>query len=122
VVGLSFARTPLLVLGAITLGAVLVLVLLSIPKLRWWERNGAREQPPVSDAGSRPVTADPAFRAAGQLPAFLPADAPDLKVPPAAPVPRAASVPGAPAPPEVTPPLEVTAPQPIARASGTIIP
>ena len=41
VVGLSILATPLLILAGITLIAVLVLVLLSIPRLRWWERDRA---------------------------------------------------------------------------------
>ena len=41
VVGLSIVKTPLAVLAGTTLAAVLVLVLLSIPKLRWWERRRA---------------------------------------------------------------------------------
>jgi len=43
VVLLSFVTTPLWVLAVITLVAVLVLVLLSIPKLRWWEHSGEHE-------------------------------------------------------------------------------
>src|SRR6185437_1412526 len=40
VVGLSIATAPLVVLAGVTLVAVLVLVLFSIPRLRWWERRG----------------------------------------------------------------------------------
>lgn len=39
VVGLSIVTAPLAVLAGTTLIAVLVLVLLSIPRLRWWERH-----------------------------------------------------------------------------------
>ncbi len=45
VVGLSIATVHLQVLVAITLAAVLVLVLLSIPKLRWWERRRPAPEP-----------------------------------------------------------------------------
>jgi hypothetical protein len=39
VVWLSIARTPLFELAVITVGAVLVLLLMSMPRLRWWERE-----------------------------------------------------------------------------------
>jgi UDP-GlcNAc:undecaprenyl-phosphate/decaprenyl-phosphate GlcNAc-1-phosphate transferase len=39
VVGLSIATAPLIVLAGTTLAAILVLVLLSIPRLRWWQRG-----------------------------------------------------------------------------------
>jgi UDP-GlcNAc:undecaprenyl-phosphate/decaprenyl-phosphate GlcNAc-1-phosphate transferase len=39
VVGLSIQKEPLIVLAGTTLVAVLVLVLFSIPRLRWWERR-----------------------------------------------------------------------------------
>ena len=39
VVWFSTARTPLFVFGMITLGAVLALLLMSMPRLRWWERG-----------------------------------------------------------------------------------
>jgi UDP-GlcNAc:undecaprenyl-phosphate GlcNAc-1-phosphate transferase len=48
VVGLSILKTPLLVLAGTTVAAVLVLVLFSIPRLRWWERR-----PPVPVAADR---------------------------------------------------------------------
>jgi len=38
VVWLSIAKTPLFVLAVITLAAVLALLLMSMPRLRWWER------------------------------------------------------------------------------------
>ncbi len=55
VVGLSILATPLLILAGITLFAMLVLVLLSIPRLRWWDRGKA----PVP---ARQATAAPAPR------------------------------------------------------------
>jgi UDP-GlcNAc:undecaprenyl-phosphate GlcNAc-1-phosphate transferase len=39
VVWLSIAKTPLFELAVITVGAVLVLLLMSMPRLRWWERG-----------------------------------------------------------------------------------
>jgi UDP-GlcNAc:undecaprenyl-phosphate GlcNAc-1-phosphate transferase len=52
VVGLSIVTAPLAALVAITLAAMLVLVLLSIPRLRWWERRRLA-------APARPATAPP---------------------------------------------------------------
>ncbi len=52
VVGLSILKVNLVVLVWTTLAAVLALVLLSIPKLRWWQRN----RPEVA-AGSRMLAA-----------------------------------------------------------------
>jgi UDP-GlcNAc:undecaprenyl-phosphate/decaprenyl-phosphate GlcNAc-1-phosphate transferase len=52
VVGLSISTVSLAVLVWTTLAAVLALALLSLPKLRWWERN--RQEVPV--ATTRAVT------------------------------------------------------------------
>ncbi len=58
VVGLSILTAPLWVLAGTTLFAVLVLVLFSIPRLRWWER---RPQPaPVAPAPLPAPTPSPA--------------------------------------------------------------
>ncbi len=38
VTGLSIVRTPLLVLAAVTAGGMLALLLVSMPRLRWWAR------------------------------------------------------------------------------------
>ncbi len=50
VVWLSIARTPLFALAVITVAAVLMLLLMSMPRLRWWERGrqvvGARAPGP----------------------------------------------------------------------------
>lgn len=51
VVGLSIVTAPLAVLAGTTLVAVLVLVLLSIPRLRWWERRSV----PVPARPARPA-------------------------------------------------------------------
>src|SRR5262245_8682009 len=59
VVGLSILTVPLAVLIGTTLAAVLALALLSIPKLRWWERTQpVAEQMPEhtpGHAGERPA-------------------------------------------------------------------
>ena len=66
VVGLSILTTPLIVLAGTTLAAVLVLALLSMPRLRWWERS----QEPRVAAAAAPGPAGPAAvrvgRTAGQ--------------------------------------------------------
>jgi UDP-GlcNAc:undecaprenyl-phosphate GlcNAc-1-phosphate transferase len=56
VVGLSIVTVPLAVLIWTTLAAVLALALLSMPKLRWWERTTDRPAPgwPVAGNGWRP--------------------------------------------------------------------
>lgn len=79
VVILSIVKTPLLVLAATTAAAVLVLALLSMPKLRWWERNAAPEpagppakaavplREPALAAAFRPVREFAAAPSAGPL-------------------------------------------------------
>jgi len=55
VVGLSIVTAPLAVLALITLGAMLVLVVLSIPRLRWWDRKPtAQARPAPAPARSAP--------------------------------------------------------------------
>ena len=56
VVWLSIAKTQLFVLAAATVAAVLVLLLMSMPRLRWWERHrrpgaGAHQASPQPAAG-----------------------------------------------------------------------
>ena len=55
VVALSIAKTPLLVLAALTAVAVMLLALLSIPKLRWWERKVLARRA-AGDAGAVPAS------------------------------------------------------------------
>jgi UDP-GlcNAc:undecaprenyl-phosphate/decaprenyl-phosphate GlcNAc-1-phosphate transferase len=79
VVGLSIVTAPLVVLAGITLAAVLVLVLLSMPRLRWWERrrgSAPARQPAV--AGTAPAAPAPA-----SAPAVAPAQSPAPAPPPA---------------------------------------
>jgi UDP-GlcNAc:undecaprenyl-phosphate GlcNAc-1-phosphate transferase len=73
VVGLSIVTAPLIVLVGTTLVAVLVLVLLSIPRLRWWESRGAAHH---ASRGRR-RSAGPAARSARAplIPAGLQASA-----------------------------------------------
>ena len=69
VVGLSIATVSLAVLVWITLAAVLALALLSIPKLRWWERN----RPELAARGSRmPAATQPAATQPGDQTAPVP--------------------------------------------------
>ena len=53
VTGLSIVRTPLLVLAAVTAGGMLALLLVSMPRLRWWTRS---RQPAVGTAAAQPRT------------------------------------------------------------------
>jgi UDP-GlcNAc:undecaprenyl-phosphate GlcNAc-1-phosphate transferase len=69
VVGLSIATVSLAVLVWITLAAVLALALLSIPKLRWWERN----RPELAARGSRmPAATQPGATQPGDQTAPVP--------------------------------------------------
>ena len=102
VVLLSIMRTKLYVLGIVTAGGILVLLLLSMPRLRWWVKPsrpaapGARRAPPAAPrpaaspalagavagagrpAGGVPVPPEPA----GYLrPAARPAHAPAAEAP-----------------------------------------
>jgi UDP-GlcNAc:undecaprenyl-phosphate/decaprenyl-phosphate GlcNAc-1-phosphate transferase len=125
VVGLSIVTAPLAVLAGITLAAMLILVLLSIPRLRWWERRSA-----PAPASARPASAarPSAYVAAPDQPEAPPPDlrsvraagnggkaqdhmAESIALPPSALQPDAA-----PGNPDTT--MPVRAP----RASGSIIP
>ncbi len=61
VVGLSIVTVHLAVLVWITLAAVLALALLSMPKLRWWERSRAEPAP----AAGRSHSGGPAYAVRG---------------------------------------------------------
>jgi len=97
--------------AATGIAAVLVLVLLSIPKLRWWERNGAREQEPVPSDGLEERPTGP-----GLSTRLLAEVVPDYGQQAR----RGGTEPARPPEPPALP--EVTSPQPITRASGTIVP
>ena len=130
VVLLAFVTTPLYVLAATTVGAMLVLVLLSLPKLRWWERK--RTMPSATAPAVPPGPAvQPGLAAVNGLhgPAGLPdaAVADGLTGPAGLPGP---AVPDGPPRPAVQPvPIGRPAPggqadaaMPVARASGSIGP
>ena len=60
VVGLSITKTPLFVLAVATVAAVLVLLLMSMPRLRWWERHrrpGAGAHQPAACGRGDPAKA-----------------------------------------------------------------
>jgi UDP-GlcNAc:undecaprenyl-phosphate/decaprenyl-phosphate GlcNAc-1-phosphate transferase len=78
VVGLSIVTVPLAVLISTTLAAVLALALLSMPKLRWWERT----QPAVGNGWPR--QADRLLARTEQMPGYAPERSPgDAKEQPA---------------------------------------
>ncbi|HET9897691.1 MAG TPA: MraY family glycosyltransferase [Streptosporangiaceae bacterium] len=112
VVGLSIVTAPLLVLAGITLAAVLVLVLLSIPRLRWWERRrplvpvSGPAPPSIGAARPRPRVAQPNVGAAHSQPGNS-GGGPHISLP--------ADRIGADE-------ADATVPRPVRRASGSIIP
>jgi UDP-GlcNAc:undecaprenyl-phosphate/decaprenyl-phosphate GlcNAc-1-phosphate transferase len=73
VVALSIVTVPLAVLAGITLAAVLVLVLLSIPRLRWWQRRAA----PVPTGPAPPFATSATRRREPAARAFMAAPQPD---------------------------------------------
>jgi len=149
VVGLSILTTPLIVLAATTLAAVGVLALLSMPKLRWWERRRAVH---AAAAGAvQTAVAGVALAAGQEIPAAVAvqirpqAGAPGLAAGQAGLPPDASGQPAGPSgspgangvhghgrvpafyPAEPGPAIPPSAdaaqiPMPAARASGTIIP
>ena len=108
IVWLSIARTPLSLLAVTTLAAMLALLMMSMPRLRWWKR-GRRARTP---AAARPAAAPVAAAAA---PATLAPAAPVLSAPPAVappvvpPPPVAPSRPAGPGPQHPGPLNPVTA-------------
>ena len=70
VVWLSITKTPLAVLAVTTVAAVLVLLMLSLPRLRWWER------------GRRAAAVPAGPPAAPQRPAAPPSEPPSPQIPP----------------------------------------
>ena len=79
IIGLSIVTVPLAVLAGTTLAAVLVLVLLSIPRLRWWERRRlpalARFRPPDHALGNGVKNPHPAAESIAVLSSPPEADA-----------------------------------------------
>ncbi len=116
IVSLSIARTPLSVLAVTTLAAMLVLLMMSMPRLRWWERDRRTAAAAAGPAVAGPAVAGPAAR---------PVPAPAMPTLSAPPVPAAASParpPGVPARPSGIPARPPTVPAPPpgipARPSG----
>jgi len=77
VVWLSIAKTPLIALAMTTLAAMLVLLLMSMPRLRWWERSrraaAAAAGPAVAaSAVTRPVPAPALSTLSAPVPALSP--------------------------------------------------
>jgi UDP-GlcNAc:undecaprenyl-phosphate/decaprenyl-phosphate GlcNAc-1-phosphate transferase len=95
IVWLSIARTPLSLLAVTTLAAMLALLMMSMPRLRWWKR-GRRARTPVARPAGAAVAAAP-------VPATLAPAAPVLSAPPVV------------APPVVAPPV-VAPPRPAGPA------
>jgi UDP-GlcNAc:undecaprenyl-phosphate/decaprenyl-phosphate GlcNAc-1-phosphate transferase len=60
VVWLSIAKTPLAVLAVISLAAVLMLLPMSMPRLRWWERDRRARSASSAARAGRPGVADQA--------------------------------------------------------------
>ena len=75
VVGLSITKTPLFVFAVATAAAVLALLLMSMPRLRWWERGG-RPAPGAAHAGPQPFSRRGAATAQHPRPARLTRTAP----------------------------------------------
>jgi UDP-GlcNAc:undecaprenyl-phosphate/decaprenyl-phosphate GlcNAc-1-phosphate transferase len=94
IVWMSIAKTPLSLLAVTTLAAMLVLLMMSMPRLRWWER-GRRARTPVA----RPAAAPVAAASAAPAPVTPAPAAPVLSAPPVV------------APPVVAPPV-VAPPRP----------
>jgi UDP-GlcNAc:undecaprenyl-phosphate/decaprenyl-phosphate GlcNAc-1-phosphate transferase len=120
IVWLSIARTPLFVFAVTTVVAILALLLISMPRLRWWERGrrraravamahamaaarsaaGAMPEPAVGNGSARPAAGNGSRPAAGNgsaRPAAGPAGPPRPASAPALPAPMLAA-PTGPAP------------------------
>jgi UDP-GlcNAc:undecaprenyl-phosphate/decaprenyl-phosphate GlcNAc-1-phosphate transferase len=118
IVGLSIARTPLFLLAVTTLVAILALLLMSMPRLRWWEHGRRRTSAlaltaprplgtlrPTGARNGSPARHEPAASNGSAWPADAPAGPP---WPAATPVPPA---PVLPAPTVPGPPLPTRAPR-----------
>jgi UDP-GlcNAc:undecaprenyl-phosphate GlcNAc-1-phosphate transferase len=68
VVWLSVAKTQLFLFAVATMAAVLVLLLMSMPRLRWWKRNRGAGRPGARRAG-KPADAPAVVLAAQEAPA-----------------------------------------------------
>jgi UDP-GlcNAc:undecaprenyl-phosphate/decaprenyl-phosphate GlcNAc-1-phosphate transferase len=138
IVWLSIARTPVFVFAVTTFVAIVALLFMSMPRLRWWQRGARRARAAaasvaaqtISMARPEPASSGPARPAAGSpagptRPARAPAmpapmlPAPTLAPPAAPPAPApAASVPQVPVPQTTMP--QTTVPQvPVAQTTTT---
>jgi UDP-GlcNAc:undecaprenyl-phosphate GlcNAc-1-phosphate transferase len=72
IVWMSVTRTPLFVLAVTTLAAILVLLLMSMPRLRWWERKRRARLVLRASAQAPPARPAPAVAAAAPLGAPVP--------------------------------------------------
>jgi UDP-GlcNAc:undecaprenyl-phosphate/decaprenyl-phosphate GlcNAc-1-phosphate transferase len=128
VVWLSIAQTPLLVLVIVTVGAMLALLFVSMPRLRPWARPAA--QPATGNGGAPSGTASPtgahARRPGAHAPAPDPRPAPPAPAqrPPARPTVPAATSPSGPTGspawlPAPSPPQAAPGAAPRDTASGT---
>ena len=128
VVWLSIAQTPLFVLVIVTVGAMLALLFVSMPRLRPWARGAAQPVtgPGAAGEGGAPsATASPtgahARRPAARAPARpdpTPAPPAPAHRPAARPAARAATSPSAPARPDPTPAPPAPAHRPPARPAA----
>ena len=96
VVLLSIVRTPLFVLAIVTVAAMLVLLVVTMPRLRPWLRPGAGDGPPRS-RGSQPAAPVPARTAPPSTAPATPAPASTAPASPQAGAASAAAVPAGPA-------------------------
>jgi UDP-GlcNAc:undecaprenyl-phosphate GlcNAc-1-phosphate transferase len=82
VIWFSTSKTPLFVFGVITFGAVLALLLMSMPRLRWWER-GRRQSAVLAVSGGAAVPLAAPLAAAVSEPPRAAAPQPSPAQPPA---------------------------------------
>jgi len=107
VVWLSVARTPLIVLAVTTVLAVLLLLMMSMPRLRWWERQRLSPAGPQGEVLASRSPAAAAAEASASVTSASVTSAPVKSAAPAAPggpapswpAAAAPSAPGMPAPP-----------------------
>jgi UDP-GlcNAc:undecaprenyl-phosphate GlcNAc-1-phosphate transferase len=86
IVWLSVTRTPLFLLAVTTLAAILVLLLMSMPRLRWWERK-RRARLAASGVMARGAASAAVAAAAAKTSATRPAPGAAAAAPLGAPVP-----------------------------------
>ncbi len=114
IVSLSIAKTPLSVLAVTTLAAMLVLLMMSMPRLRWWERGRRAAAAPAGSAVAGSAVAGSAAAApAVAAPAVAaPAVAAPAVAAPAVAAPAVTRPVPAPALPTLSAPVPATAPRP----------